>query len=105
MLAPVNAVLNCIVEGFPLPTVSWVMVNDNGNQRPVTDLISSTNSAFLRDSSLIISRTNLTLNGVYVCVATNEVGSINASAVLTVNGEMCIFELYSSAIARAVINP
>ncbi len=87
MVAPGMAVLNCTVEGFPLPTISWVMVDDDGNQRPVTALISETNSTLLRDSSLIITSTDLTLNGVYVCVATNEVVSINASAVLTVNGE------------------
>ena len=87
VFAPGTAMLNCIVEGFPLPTISWVMLDGDGNQRPVTALISETNSAFIRDSILIISPTDLTLNGVYVCVSTNEVGSINASAVLTVNGE------------------
>ncbi len=91
MLATGLVVLRCFVEGFPIPTVSWVMVDNDGNQITLTSegsiIIIGGATAFERRSILIISRTDLTLNGVYVCVATNEVGSINASAVLTVNGE------------------
>ncbi len=88
VLSPGMAVMSCSVEGLPLPTVSWVMVDDDGNQIPLTTEgsigIAETNSV---NSNLIIARTDLTLNGIYVCVAINVVGSIIASAVLTVNGK------------------
>ena len=91
VLAPQGAVLSCSVEGFPLPMISWVMMDSEGNKRAITSgenfNVTETSSAFSITSNLIISRTDLTSNGVYMCVAINDVGSINASALLTVNGE------------------
>ena len=91
VLAPEAAVLSCSVEGFPLPTVSWVMLQDNdGNQRPITAeesvAITETNTAISLTSNLTISPTNISRSGRYVCVATNEFGMANESALLTVNG-------------------
>ncbi|XP_064387090.1 receptor-type tyrosine-protein phosphatase S-like isoform X2 [Halichondria panicea] len=89
VLAPQGAVLSCSVEGFPLPMISWVMMDSEGNKRAITSgenfNVTETSSAFSITSNLIISRTDLTSNGVYMCVAINDVGSINASALLTVN--------------------
>ena len=95
LLAPEAAVLSCSVEGFPLPTVSWVMVDNDGNQRPVTAeesvAIAETNTAISLTSNLTISPTNISRSGRYVCVATNEFGMANESALLTVNGKLYIF--------------
>ena len=91
VLAPEAAVFSCSVEGFPLPIVSWVMVDNDGNQRPITaeesvTIAEITNTAISLTSNLTISPTNISRSGRYVCVATNEFGMANESALLTVNG-------------------
>ncbi len=100
MLAPEEAVLNCSVEGFPLPTVSWVMVDNDGNQIPVTAeesvAITKTNTAISLTSNLTISPTDIRRSGRYVCVATNEFGTANVSALLTVNGKsICLMKKHN----------
>ncbi len=83
--------------GFPLPTVSWVMVDSDGNQRPITAeenvTIIETNTAISLTSNLTISPTDIGRSGRYVCVATNEFGMANKSALLTVNGKKYINEI------------
>ncbi len=91
MLAPEEAVLICSVVGFPLPRVFWVMVDNDGNQRPVTAeesvAITETNTSISLTSNLTISPTDIGRSGRYVCVATNQFGVANESTLLTVNGK------------------
>ena len=91
VMAPEAAMFTCSAEGFPLPSISWRRINDDGSETVFTkdeNIMSSVSSSgFTVTSTLTLSPTDLTLNGVYVCTATNDVGSANESAVLTVNGE------------------
>ncbi len=91
MLAPEEAVLSCSVEGFPLPTVSWVMLQDNGNEKSLLAEdsfdIAETNTPSTVTSTLTVLRFNVTLNGVYRCMASNVLGAVNETAQLTVNRE------------------
>ncbi len=90
VLAPEAAVLSCSVDGFPLPTVSWVMVDSDGSQISITSggsfAIAQTNTSITLTSNLTISPTDIRRSGQYLCVATNEFGMANQSALLTVNG-------------------
>ncbi len=90
VLAPAVAMLSCSVEGFPLPTVSWVMVDSDGNERPLTNSgenIAETSTPFTITSTLTISPTDITLNGAYRCMASNTLGAVNETAQLIINGE------------------
>ncbi len=104
VLAPEAAVLSCSVMGFPLPTVSWVMVDNDENQRPVTAeesvTITETNSAISLTSNLAISPTDIGRSGRYVCVATNVFGMANESALLTVNGKKYIMKSAQCMLIR-----
>ncbi len=89
VLAPGKAVFTCTVEGFPLPTITWVMDNTVAVTLIPGDniaIVESSSSSFSAASNLTILSTNLTLAGVYVCVAANTEGMVNGSALLTVNG-------------------
>ncbi len=69
-----------------------MMVDNDGNRRPVTAeesvAITETNTSISLTSNLTISPTNIGRSGRYVCVATNEFGTANVSALLTVNGKL-----------------
>ena len=98
VVAPDEAVFTCSAEGFPLPSVSWRRFNTNGLEIVLTEggniMVSNSSTTFTTTSNLTLSPTDHTLNGVYACTATNDVGSVNASAVLTVNGEKDNYDLY-----------
>ena len=98
LVAPDEAVVTCSAEGFPLPSVSWRRFDTNGVEIVLTEggniMVSNSSTTFTTTSNLTLSPTDHTLNGVYLCTATNDVGSNNAFAVLTVNGEKDSYDLY-----------
>ncbi len=91
VLAREEAVLNCSVEGFPLPIVSWVMLQDNGNEKSLIAEdsfdIAETNTQSTVTSTLTVLSSDVTLNGVYRCMASNALGVVNETAQLIVNRE------------------
>ena len=93
VLAPEQAVFMCIVEGFPLLTVSWVTIS-NDNDAEIT-LTPSDNIDIIENRSMSTLTSTLTLlltsprqSGRYMCVTSNVLGEDNATALLTVNGEL-----------------
>ena len=95
VVTPREAVLTCSAEGFPVATViEWTRVNDDGSKTVLTEgentMISESDMALITTSNLTLFPTDLSLNGVYVCTATNGLRSANASAIVTVNGEAVI---------------
>lgn len=109
VLAPEEAMLSCLVIGFPLPTVSWVMVDNDRNQRLLTAggsiAIAETNTTISLTSNLTISPTDIRQSGQYMCVATNVFGMANESALLTVNGKyyLILHNVYNYDIGLIII--
>ena len=91
VLAREAAVLSCSVEGFPLPIISWVMMDDDGNHKYLIAEnsldITETNTQSTITSTLIILFANITLSGAYQCMASNTLGAVNNTAELVVNSE------------------
>ncbi len=91
VLAREAAVLSCSVEGFPLPIISWVMVDDDGNHKYLiaenSFVITETSTQSTVTSTLIILFANITLSGAYQCMASNTLGAVNNTAELVVNSE------------------
>lgn len=89
-IVPHSTVFICTAEGFPIPTISWRRINEDGSEIVLTGggsiLITDFSFPGLTGSSrLTIFYTNLTAFGEYACVATNEFGSDNVT--LTVEGK------------------
>ena len=90
VIIPEPAMFNCSAEGFPLPSVSWRRINDDGSQTVLTEggniMISESSSGFITTNNLTLSPTDITLSGGYVCVASNDFGSENVSVTLEIEG-------------------
>ncbi len=87
----VPALFTCTADGVPIPTISWLRM-DNGIDVDVIAnsavQISNTptdNRTIM--SNLIFNETQPVRSGVYICVASNLLGSATEMAQLTVNGE------------------
>ena len=91
-------VFNCTVVGDPLPSISWFfsgvnlsnvpfMLPFNAKGKFIDDVVTKTtlNSTTIH-SSLILHETAPFIAGNYTCSASNSLGSINETAVLTVHG-------------------
>ena len=91
VVSPDRALFSCTADGVPIPTISWLRM-DNGTEVDVIAdsavLISNTpidNRTVM--SNLIFNETQPVRSGVYICVASNLLGSATEMAQLTVNGE------------------
>ena len=75
--------LHCKAQGHPIPTLSWQ--KDGGASFPAAD----DRRILYNDGSEVCEIKNATYvdTGKYTCSATNEAGSVNASAFVTVLGE------------------
>ena len=74
-----NAVeLRCIANGNPFPSYSWTK---NGSSEIRKGVLSQENTV------LRIFPVNWEDEGIYVCTATNILGSVTSSAYLTVHGK------------------
>ena len=89
--APQAAMFTCSAEGSPVPTISWQRIALDGVETVIVAggniMISESSSGFTTTSNLTLSPTDIRLNGVYVCITNNSLGTVNSSAVLTVNGD------------------
>ena len=86
VMVPERAMFTCVAEGFPLSSISWRRINNNGSETVLMEEWNVTISS-ITISSFTLSPTDITLNGNYSCVATNSLGSDQAGVSLTVNGE------------------
>ena len=88
-------VFNCTVVGDPLPSISWFFSGVNLSNVPlmlpfgrfIDNVVTNTtlnNNTIL--SSLRLNETVSFIAGNYTCRASNSLGSINETAVLTVHG-------------------
>ena len=88
--APQPAVFTCSAVGSPVPTISWLRIALDGSETVILEggniMISESSVGFTVTSSLTLSSTDINLNGVYVCIANTTQGTVNASAMLTING-------------------
>ncbi|KAK5856123.1 hypothetical protein PBY51_007741 [Eleginops maclovinus] len=72
-----NVTLNCSAEGNPRPIVYW-------NYATAANVWNTTRGHM---KSIIITGATYTNAGVYICVATNKVGSVKSNFTLTMKGE------------------
>ena len=89
---PINVTFTCATYAIPVPTITWQHTTTTG--RPVNissdQRISIDSNVFNynRTSTLTISDVQFTDRGQYTCTAANDRSSENATAVLTVIGEL-----------------
>ena len=82
---------SCAAEGVPSPVITWIKygggifeenINNNDNI-----FITNNSSGMIVKSTLTINSTVLSDSSTYICMASNDVGSVNStSVVLTVEG-------------------
>ncbi len=93
VVSPDPALFSCTADGVPTPTISWLRV-DNGTEIDVTtdSNVQISNATINRTimSNLTFNETQPLRSGVYICVASNLLGSAAEMAQLTVNGR-CVF--------------
>ena len=77
-----KAILNCAADGHPPPRVTWSKVN---SELPAGRHVVESSGA------LIVKNVKSEDDGVYSCRAENLLGSVSASAKLTVQCELCKF--------------
>ena len=70
--------LTCVVDGDPVPSVYWLK---NGAHVISNAQLSADNR------TLVINDVDITVDGVYACVAENRAGNQSSSAIVEVLGE------------------
>lgn len=68
--------IKCIAAGVPLPIITW-MKNDASLTTLNRVTITNTTSVNVTESVLFISNSNFTDNGLYKCVATNNLVEVS----------------------------
>ncbi|OWK57262.1 Hemicentin-1 [Lonchura striata] len=93
VIAGEDVTLPCEVRSLPPPIITWAKE---------MQLISpfSPRHTFLPSGSMKISETQVSDNGMYICVATNIAGNVTQSVKLSVHGEL---ELQGSSSASCII--
>ena len=83
-----DAAFSCLATGRPIPEIVWIRLTDMTQLQSQLGLTVEEQEAgdTQRRSNLTIIGVQLSDSGAYVCVATNEVGSIMAHVTLTVHG-------------------
>lgn len=71
-----NVTFTCKAEGNPVPRVSW-------NYTSAPNVIKATGGS---QESIVVTGATSTNAGVYICVATNKVGSVSRSFTLIMKG-------------------
>ncbi len=71
-----NVTFQCFAEGNPVPEIRWT-------RTPAVNVIEATR---VRHKYITITGATSTNEGVYICVATNKVGSVTRSVTLTLKG-------------------
>ncbi|KAL4660770.1 hemicentin-1-like [Arapaima gigas] len=78
-----NATLSCSARGFPMPRVTWSRAD---GQSVFTRAGGPTGAVQLDSGTLLIHSTWLDDEGLYICEARNQFGSIQAEAQLSITG-------------------
>ena len=82
--------LLCMVSGFPLPQVEWLVSGLTVMQdRDVT--VTESSSQFAVNSTLTLHSIQLSDAGLYECLANNSLGVSTAQANVTVFGKKALF--------------
>ena len=84
----------CTALAFPSHYVEWTFVNSDGESAVIITTIAGNNTKYRIDNKMssptfgqiIIVDVQYSDRGEYVCRAINEVGTVNATATLTVHG-------------------
>ena len=79
VVATMTTVLTCVVSGTPPPEVTWYKGN--------SPIINSDRIVIFGNGSLLITGTSPSDEGIYMCLASNQIGSANGTIVLTVQGQ------------------
>ena len=90
-----SAVFTCGAQAFPEHNIFWAFTNFNGTEEAIisTETIGSSSKYAIvternisRFGELTVMNVEFGDRGVYTCSATNDVGTVMASANLTVHG-------------------
>ncbi len=90
--------LSCTAEGSPAPSITWIKSGGeifeesmNANENII---VTNTVTGMMVESTLTINSTDVLDSSTYICVARNNVGSANITAVvLTVEGELMHYQI------------
>ena len=88
------SVFQCTALAFPSHYVEWTFVNSDGESTIIITTITGNNTKYRIDNKMssptfgkmIIVDVEYSDRGEYMCRAINEVGTVNATATLTVHG-------------------
>ena len=99
VVAPDSAIFSCTAEGVPIPDITWIRIDDGAESEIILDNSTQINNTPMSDrvlmSTLTFSETQPLNSAMYRCVASNLLGSENAVAQFTVNGENMIYNVIS----------
>ena len=79
-------ILNCIVEGDPVPSITWKKVNVHNHSASVYTRFVFKN--YYR--TIVLKNTTINDTGVYVCVAENRYGKDEKNTSITIAGKYLI---------------
>ena len=85
VVQPANAPFTCAANAVPLPTIQWMRNGATLSSGPDYNITTTTNSATNISSTLTVLSSTPLDAGEYYCIAANSVGTVNASATVTVN--------------------
>ena len=94
IISPNNAFYNCQATARPRPSITWYMVDSDGNRTALMNTIKYTISVLAiipgserqATSNLRINNTDPSDTTFYVCEATNVVSAVEGNVSLTVHG-------------------
>ena len=99
MVAPDSAMFSCTADSVPIPDITWMRIDNGTESEIISDNSTRINNSPINDrvlmSTLTLSETQPSTSAMYRCVASNLLGSENAVAQLTVNGENMIYDVIS----------
>ena len=81
-----NVILNCIVEGDPVPSVTWKKVDIRNHSTTVYRRFVLENN----NRTIVLNKTTTNDTGVYVCVAENRYGKDEKNTSITIAGKHLI---------------
>ena len=92
VVSPDPAMFSCTADGVPRPDITWLRVNNGTEMEVLEDSSTQITTTILNDllimSVITFNETQPSRSVVYVCSATNLLGSARGVAELTVNGEL-----------------
>ena len=92
VVSPDPAMFSCTADGVPRPDITWLRVNNGTEMEVLEDSSTQITTTIVNDrlvmSYLTFHETHPFRSGVYVCLATNRLGSSRAMGKLTVNGKL-----------------